>query len=70
MFRNGSGGRQGRQTGRRRGALAPPTLESGGGGAATPQFFADGIFFYMRTPGTPNQKSQADADMQPITNLI
>ena len=35
------------------GALAPPP----------PTFFADGIFFYMRTPGIPNQKSQADADM-------
>ena len=37
-----------------------------GGGASPPHFFADGIFFNMRTPGIPNQKSQADADMQPI----
>ena len=34
-----------------------------------PHFFADGIFFYMRTPGIPNQKSQADADMQQIKKL-
>ena len=47
-----------RRTGRGRGG--------GGGGALAPHFFADGIFFYMRTPGIPNQKSQADADMQPI----
>ena len=39
------------------GALAPPP---------PPHFFADGTFFYMRTPGIPNQKLQADADMQPI----
>ena len=39
-----------RRTGRGTGALASP-----------PTFFADGNFFYMRTPGIPNQKSQADA---------
>ena len=31
-----------------------------------PPFFLQMFFFYMRTPGIPNQKSQADADMQPI----
>ena len=34
-----------------------------------PTFLQMVIFFYMRTPGIPNQKSQADADMQQIKKL-
>ena len=41
----------------------------GGWGSALPNF-CRWYFFYMRTSGTPNQKLQADADMQPITNLV
>ena len=40
------------------GRLPPHLRKWGGGGATLPHFFADGIFFYMRTP--------ANADMQPI----
>ena len=53
----------------RDGASPPPHLESGGGQRPLlpPPLFLHIVFFYMRTPGIPNQKSQADADMQPIT---
>ena len=35
-------------------------------GSGPPHFLQMVLFFYMPTPGIPNQKSQADADMQPI----
>ena len=49
----GSHSKHRRRTGRGRG---------GGGGALAPPPFCRWYFLYMRTPGIPNQKSQADAD--------
>ena len=62
----GGGGADGEEQG--------PTLESGGSAPPphthTHTFLQMVLFFTCERPNIPNQKSQADADMQPIINLI